>query len=745
MIDSCCTQTIMKVYILFLVFQYVLTANYPFRNVSLSWKQRVNDLVSRLTTEEIMYQMAKGGGGNYGGPAPAITRLGIGPYQWDTECLSGDVMAGNATSFPIAIGLAASFSPDLIFRVAEATAVEVRAKHNDYIKNGVYADHTGLSCFSPVINIMRHPLWGRNQETYGEDPYLTGVFAANFVKGLQGDHPRYVRANAGCKHFDVHGGPENIGGSRFGFNSNVSDRDWRLTFLPAFRQCVEAGTYSLMCSYNSINGIPACANSKLLTTILRDEWNFTGYVVSDGGAIEDILIHHFYYYNAEETVAGSVNAGCNLELDGGWIKPIFLYMLDAIDKSLLLESTVRERVKPLFYTRLRLGEFDPPSMNPYTQLNLSVIESEKHRQLSVEAAAKSYVLLKNQKTILPFTKVIPKIAILGPMANNSNQLFGLYSADSDPKFTVTPLKGLSKLANNVTYTPGCKDGNKCSNYSPDDVQNAVKDVNVVFVCLGTGKDFESEGKDRYNMELPGKQLTLLQDAVKYANNTPVVLILFSGGPLNITWAENSDMVQVIMQCFFPAQATGEALFAIMTSNNVNPAGRLPFTWYMNADQIPSMINYTMKERTYRYFTDEPLYPFGYGLSYTTFQYSNLVLPDAIEAGQPLPVELSVSNTGSLDSDEVVQVYISWLTTKELMPNIQLVAFDRIHVPKGVVVNVNLSIEPRYLAVWTDTKGFVIETGSVKVYAGGQQPNQKKTVPSNVLTSVVKINGSKNIK
>ncbi|XP_071137812.1 uncharacterized protein [Mytilus edulis] len=728
------------VYILlgFLLFNSI-TADYPFSNTSLSWRERVDDLVSRLTMEEIMYQMARGGAGIHGGPAPAVTRLGIGPYQWNTECLRGDVQAGNATAFPEAIGLAATFSPDLIFRVAEATAKEVRAKHNNDVRHGYYYDHTGLSCFSPVINIMRNPLWGRNQETYGEDPHLSGLYATSFVKGLQGDHPRYIRANAGCKHFDVHGGPEDIPSSRFGFNAVVSERDWRLTFLPAFKKCVDAGSYSLMCSYNSINGVPACANSKLLTSILRDEWNFTGYVVSDEVAIENIMFWHQYYLDPIDTVAGCVNAGCNLELSGNSYKPVYLYMLDAIKQKKLTENTVREKVKPLFNTRMRLGEFDPPSTNPYMQLNLSVIQSKEHRELALEAATKSIVMLKGGQTMLPIFKQIPKIAVVGPMANNTGQLFGDYSPDADPRFVSTPWESLRKVAVDSSYAAGCQDGNKCTKYSSSDIQNAVKDSYIVFVCLGTGTDIESEGTDRRDMELPGKQLQLLQDAVKYGGDVSVVLLLFSAGPVNITWAEENKNVVNIFQCFYPAQATGEALLTLFTTvnNSVNPSGRLPYTWYKYANQIPSMIDYSMKEKTYRYFSGEPLYPFGFGLTYTTYNYSNLVVPATVKVGEPVPVQVTVTNTGLFDGDEVVQVYIHWLTTKEPMPNLQLVAVDRVFIQKHTKVTVKLIIDAQSMAVWTD-KGFVIEPGSIQVYVGGQLPNQKKTVPSNVLSATFKI-------
>lgn len=306
-----------------------------------------------------------------------------------------------------------------------------------------------------------------------------------------------------------------------------------------------------------------------------------------------------------------------------------------------------------------------------------------------------------------------------------------------------PLDGLRKLSKNVAYTPGCNDGNKCIKYSTQEVQLAVQGADVVFVCLGTGTDIEAENNDRRNMDLPGKQLTLLQDAVTYGKR--VILLIFSAGPVNISWAEFNASVAIIIQCFFPAQATGEALYSVFSDVNTNLAGRLPYTWYRNADQIPSMTNYSMADRTYRYFTGEPLYPFGYGLSFTTFNYSYLQVPSTIKAGDPLQAEVTVTNTGILDGDEVVQVYIAWLTTTEVMPNLQLVAFDRIFVPRSKSVRVTLSISPRDLAVWNDDKGFVIESGSVEMHIGGQQPNQKKKVDSNVLSSVVKIIGSKHIK
>lgn len=697
-------------------------ADYPFRNVSLPWMIRVDDLVGRLTLPDIMFQMAKGGAGPQGGPAPAIPRLGIEPFAWNTECLRGDSGAGKATAFPQAIGLAATFNPQLIFDIAEATSIEVRAKHTDYAKNKQYGDHKGLSCFSPVINIMRHPLWGRNQETYGEDPFLSGVYANYFVKGLQGDHIRYVRANAGCKHFDVHGGPENIPVSRFSFNAKVSDRDWHLTFLPAFKLCVKAGTYSVMCSFNEINGIPACANSHLLTDILRKAWGFSGYVISDEEAVENIVLFHHYANNSMDATIDVLKAGLNIELTTSRKDPYFFTMIDAIKQGKLSEDLVKERVKPLFYTRMRLGEFDPPEMNPYARYNLSVVQSTEHQELAIRAALETFVLLKNDNRLLPVKKHFKKMAIVGPMADNLDQLYGSYSADPDANYARTPRQGLHSMADIVNYAAGCVD-NRCDNYTASDVTAAVKDVQFVIICVGTGQELEAEGNDRRDMNLPANQTQLIKDAVNAAVGSPVLLLVFSGGPVNISFADRDPRVAAIMQCFFPAQATGAALYNTLTLSvyKSSPSGRLPYTWYDTEDQIPSMTDYTMTGRTYRYFKGTPLYPFGYGLSYTKFRYLKMTLEPTIHAGDYQYVYGVVMNVDLVDAYEVVQVYMSWLSTNETMPNLQLVGFQKIFIQSGATEEFKFVITDEQMAVWTN-KGFVVQPGKIAIFVGGQQPN-----------------------
>ncbi|XP_077988499.1 uncharacterized protein LOC144442999 [Glandiceps talaboti] len=707
--------------------------DYPFQDPTLPWGDRVQDLITRLTVDEIARQMA------LSSPAPSIDRLGIKPYEWSTECLSGDVDAGPATSFQQALGLAASFDVDVIFDVARTTAIEVRAKNNDYEKHGEYDNHKGLGCFSPVLNIARHPLWGRNQETYGEDPYLTGEFAKHFVRGLQGNHPRYIIANAGCKHFDVHGGPENVPVSRSSFNAKVSERDWRMTFLPAFHECVKAGTYSLMCSYNSINGVPACANGDLLIDILRNEWNFTGYIISDAGAIENIYTKHHYTIDALEAAIKSVNAGCNIELGGG-SNPTFLKISRGVKEGKISNETLMERVKPLFYTRMRLGEFDPPEMNPYKMLNLSVVLCGDHRELAIKTALKTFVLLKNMDHVLPLKDNINNLAVVGPFADNADALYGDYSPTTN-NFTVTPRNGLSQLANTTKYASGCDDV-KCREYENVKIKYAVTGADLVVVCLGTGNPVESEGNDRHDIALPGLQLSLLKDVVEYANGKPVILLLFNAGPLDVSWAVNNDAVSAIVECFFPAQATGTALYRLfLNMEGSNPAGRLPMTWPKSMDQVPPIVDYTMEGRTYRYSSADPLFPFGFGLSYTFFKYFIMtVTPQNIKPCDVVTVPVTVMNVGQLPGDEVIQVYISWHNASVTVPRLQLVGFRRVHeIQPSASVTVNVDIVPRVMAVYTDQ--WMIEPGLFTVYAGGQQPNQvTHQVPSNVVTSQFVITG-----
>ncbi|XP_065845653.1 uncharacterized protein [Oscarella lobularis] len=732
------TMVVAAFFVIYLAIVGVSEADYPFRDPSLPFEDRVADLVGRLSISEIVGQMSHGGAWT-NSPTPAIERLGIKPYQFGTECLSGDVKAGRATSFPQALGMAATFDYDLVYQVSKVTSEEVRAKNNNATALGDYSFHTGLSCWSPVVNIMRDPRWGRNQETFGECPYLSGQLADAFVRGLQGDHPRYVRANAGCKHFDVHGGPENIPVSRFSFDSKVSDRDWRMTFLPQFEACVAAGTYSLMCSYNSIQGTPACANSKLLTDILREEWGFKGYVVSDDGALENIMKRHNYTHDPVHTAAVAINAGTCLEDGPPGQDIIFSHLEDAYNQKLVNESTLRDCASRLFMTRMVLGEFDPPEMNPYRKLDVSIIQSREHRDVARVAAGKSFVLLKNDKNVLPFGEhSLYQMAVIGPFANSTSLLFGDYSPTMMEDYITTPLMGLSQssIAQHVLYAPGCNDSSACTAYDAKSVMDTVNGSDVVVVCLGTGSVLEKEGHDRSDIELPGHQAQLLMDAHAAAKGKPVVLLLFNAGPLNISWAK--DNVDAIIECFLPAQEAGTALSDVFLGY-VNPAGRLPATWPMSLNQVPDIVNYTMINRTYRYFEGVPLYPFGYGLSYTQFAYSQLIVtPAEAKICSNISVSVVVENVGDKEGDEVVQVYIHWANESIPAPRMQLVGFERVSIGSEGRKEVNFTVTPQQMAVWTTE--WTIEPTVIDIFVGGQQPYQKTSAPSNVLEGNVTLTG-----
>ena len=713
---------------------------HAFRDTTLSWESRVEDLVARLTLDEKVGQMAHGGAEN-NGPAPPITRLGIKPYQWGTECISGNVWAGPATSFPMALGMSATFNYNLVYKVAMATSIEVRAANNDYVSRDVYDFHTGLSCWSPVVNIMRDPRWGRNQETYGEDPWLSGYLARAFVTGLQGNHSRYVRVNAGCKHFDAHGGPEN---GRYSFDAKVSERDWRMTFLPQFRACVEAGSWSIMCSYNQINGVPACANKKLLTDILRKEWHFKGYVVSDQEALEHILNSHHYASSMVEAATVAVNAGTCLE-DGGKWDNVFSHIGEAVRKGMIRNATITDAVRRLFMVRMRLGEFDPPGMNPYKRLNVSdFVQSDGHRKLSLQAALESFVLLKNDKARgLPLTTPAQTACIVGPFIDNPPATFGFYVPRIMKDYVVTPLQGIkgeSKIVgrDSIKSASGCKDA-FCKSYNSNEVVNACSEAELAIVCLGTGPSVETEHLDRSDINLPGNQLQLLKDAVNSTQGR-VVLVLYNGGPVDITWAKQSKKVVAIVENFFPAQSAGTALAMILTGK-YNPAGRLPFTWPASLDQVPPISNYSMVNRTYRYFSAEPLYPFGFGLSYTEFKYSNISAvmyrTGTVKTRMSITVRVSVTNKGRFNGDEVVQVYISWPEQyRAIAPIRQLVGVKRVHIKRKRTINLKFVITSKQLQLYTER--WEVVPGVMQVYVGGQQPMQKNSAPSNVLKSTFTI-------
>ncbi|NLA58561.1 MAG: glycoside hydrolase family 3 protein [Firmicutes bacterium] len=695
------------------------------------WKQperpleeRINDLVSKLTLEEKVSQMLY--------YSSAIGRLGIREYNWWNECLHGVARAGIATVFPQAIGMAASFNRDLLYRVAQVIGDEARAKYNMSVEHEDRGIYKGLTFWSPNINIFRDPRWGRGQETYGECPYLTGRLAVAFIEGLQGDHPRYLKAAACAKHYAVHSGPEP---KRHEFDAVVSEKDLRETYLPAFRDAVkEAKVEAVMGAYNRVNGHPACAHPQLLTQILREEWGFEGHVVSDCGAISDFHLHHKVTKTPEESAALAVNNGCDLNCGR-----VFESLLAAVEQGLISEEAIDRAVRRLFRTRFRLGMFDPEDMVPFNKIPYEINDCEEHRQLALEMARESIVLLKNDG-LLPLNKDrIKTIAVIGPNADDKQVLLGNYFGE--PSKYVTVVNGIRNAVNEDTkvyYAKGCDMfqihdshwGNRPTAGFGEALAMA-KRSDVVVMCLGLSPLLEGEegsvaesdgGGDRVDLGLPGVQDDLLK-AISQTGK-PIILVLLNGSPLAINWAHEN--VAAIIEAWYPGEEGGTAI-ADVIFGNYNPAGRLPITFVKSVDQLPPFEDYSMKNRTYRYMEDEPLYPFGYGLSYTKFAYSDLALSRtelAVDDDEPVRVSVKVENIGELAGDEVVQLYVKDLEASVTVPKWELRGFKRVHINPGETVEVEFELTRRHLSLIDNHGRRLLEPGVFRIYVGGQQPDER---------------------
>jgi beta-glucosidase len=684
-------------------------------------EDRVRDLLGRMTPSEKISQMLY--------DSPAIERLGIPAYNWWNECLHGVGRAGIATVFPQAIALAATWNQDLVNRIAEAISDEARAKHHDALRRGVHDIYYGLTFWTPNINIFRDPRWGRGQETYGEDPHLTARMGVAFVKGLQGRDGRYIKVVATPKHFAVHSGPE---AGRHQFNAVVSERDLRMTYLPAFEACVKEGqAWSIMGAYNRTNGEACNASPTLLGRILRDEWKFHGYVVSDCGAITDIYKHHRLCTTVEEAAAMAVRAGCDLSCDCA-----FSALLEAAYMGLISENEVNQALTRLFTVRFRLGMFDPEAMVPYASIPMSVNDSAEHRALARKAAQQSIILLKNDG-LLPLSKDIGTIAVIGPNADDIPVLLGNYNGT--PSVAVTPLEGIRAAVSpqtGVLYARGCKVAGQDESGFPEALAAAQAADVVVFaggLCQALeGEEGQQEGVeegmsssgDRSHLNLPGVQEKLLQ--ALYALGKPVVLVLLNGSALSVRWAK--DHLPAILEAWYPGEEGGSALADILFGD-VSPSGRLPVTFYASVDDLPSFIDYRMEGRTYRYFRGEPQFPFGYGLSYTTFQYANLTFtPSRMAPGGSLTASVEVKNTGAYAGEEVIQVYVSDLGHSPYFPIRQLCGFQRVFLQPGQSATVVLRIKSDMLAVVDDSGRRFIQTGMYQVQIGGCQPGPEHLMP-----------------
>lgn len=840
------------------------TYEFPFQNPSLDIKERVDDLVGRMTLEEKISQMMNS--------APAIDRLGIPEYDWWSECLHGVARAGLATVFPQSIGLGATWDEDMILRLSTAISDEARAKHHYFVQNGKRYIYQGLTFWSPNINLFRDPRWGRGQETYGEDPFLTGRMAVQFIKGLQGNDPKYLKTVATVKHYAVHSGPEPL---RHTFNAVTDERDFRETYLPQFEMGIKEGkAYSVMCAYNRYKGEACCGSSRMLNTILRDEWGFEGYVVSDCGAIYDIYQGHKIVPTPEEAAALAVKSGCDLEC-----ADVFTHLPKAVEKGLISEQEIDIALKRLFTARMKLGMFDPPEMVPFTEIPYEVLDCKPHHELALEAARKSIVLLKNENNLLPLRKDIGTVAVIGPDADQWLMLLGNYNGL--PSNPVTPLRGIKEklgTGSKVLYAQGsgltgelpssvpvpsgifthdndlaglkaeyfsrkdssgqviytsvdttidvnwinnpppanlndgdftvrwsgelepeesglyqlgfittCKinlifddsmlintdffpiqyfgepqflstapikleAGRKYSvriemtesygysriqmvwvrpwyNFEQELKKQAIdvaRKADVVIMCMGLTSWLEGEemdiaikgfrGGDRTSLDLPDVQEKLIRDIQSLGK--PVILVLLNGSALSVNW-ENKH-IPAILEAWYPGQEAGRAI-ADVIFGDYNPGGRLPVTFYKSVNDLPPFEEYRMTGHTYRYFKGEPLYPFGYGLSYTTFNYSNLKVGEEFSQSDTVSLSLNVKNSGTMAGDEVIQVYLTSLDVKVPVPLRSLVAFKRINLIPGEEKMVTLRISPEAFTIIDDNGERVFQPGRYDLFAGGGQP------------------------
>jgi beta-glucosidase len=826
-------------------------------NPRLPVSRRAEDLVSRMTLEEKVAQMMN--------KAAGIERLGVPAYDWWNEALHGVAYAGNATVFPQAIGLGATWDEDLIKTVATAISDEARAKYNDAVRRDFRKRFYGLTFWSPNINIFRDPRWGRGQETYGEDPYLTSRLGVAFVRGMQGDDPKYLKTIATPKHYAVHSGPESL---RHTFDVRPPERDLQDTYLPAFRAAiVEGKAGSVMCAYNRLNGEPLCASPRMLKEILRSAWGFSGYVVSDCDAVADIYQKHNFRKTQEEGVAVAVKTGTDLTC--GYE---YRALPSAVKQGLIAEAEIDTAVKRLFEARFRLGMFDPPESVPYARIPLEVNDSPANRELAARAARESIVLLKNEKNTLPLRKDVKTIAVIGPNADSLEVLLGNYNGI--PSRWVTPLEGIRRKVSPETrvldalgttltgdailpvpasafYTTADKSehglkaeyfDNKELQGSPvatrtdaqvnfdwytnapvpqlptdkfsarwtgyfvpptsgtyqlgaraddavrvllddkplvenwhdgsvktftkaveleggraykirveyyDNYANATaklvwgppnlneslreealrkaRESDVVVMALGLAPSLEGEemdvkvkgfsGGDRTDLEMPEAQEELLKAVV--ATGKPVVLVLINGSALAVNWAQSN--VAAIVEAWYPGEEGGTALADVLFGD-YNPAGRLPVTFYKSVEQIPPFQDYRMEGKTYRYFRGEPLYPFGYGLSYTRFKYDNLKLNSKrYTATRNVQLSVDVRNVGAREGDEVVQLYVTDEAATSPVPVRSLKGVRRVHLKPGELRSVTFTLTPRDLTMVDERGRRLLEPGEFRVSIGGKQP------------------------
>ncbi|MDV3307949.1 MAG: glycoside hydrolase family 3 C-terminal domain-containing protein [Cyclobacteriaceae bacterium] len=678
---------------------------------------RVNDLISRLSLEEKVQQMMNA--------TPAVPRLNIPPYDWWNESLHGVARSGVATVFLQAIGLGATFDEDLIFRISSAISDEARAMYNAAMEKDYHKRYGGLTFWTPNINIFRDPRWGRGQETYGEDPYLTARLGTAYVKGLQGNDPVYLKAAACAKHYAVHSGPERL---RHEFDAITSAKDLHETYLPAFKALVDAGVEAVMCAYNRTNGEPCCSSNTLLTDILRNQWGFKGHIVSDCGAVADLYTGHKVVGTEAEAAALAVKSGVGLDCGTEYNA-----LLDAVKQGLITEAEIDRELAILLRTRFRLGMFDPKGKNPYDRITSDVINSEAHRKLAREAALKSIVLLKNDG-VLPLRNDLANYFITGPNAASVEALIGNYYGVNPEMVTI--MEGIAAAiepGSQLQYRHGILLDRPNANPIDWTTGNTkISDAN--FVVLGiTGLLEGEEGAaiasphfgDRLDYNLPQNQIDFLRK-ICTDNDRPVIAIITGGSPMNL--AEVHELADAVLLVWYPGEEGGNAV-ADVIFGKASPSGRLPITFPKSFDQLPAYDDYNMEGRTYRYMKEEPLYPFGFGLSYSTFEYSGATLSRDMlrrRGKENVTIKATVTNTGKYAAEEVVQLYITDEASRYRVPLFTLSGIKRVHLEPGQSAEVEFEITPDMLAVVTDTGEKVLEPGRFTISVAGSLPGKRSS-------------------
>jgi len=670
---------------------------------------KIKKLISQMTLEEKVSQLSY--------TSAAIPRLGIPEYNWWNECLHGVARAGIATVFPQAVAMAATFDDALVEQIADVISDEARAKYNEAVKQGNRGQYWGLTFWTPNINIFRDPRWGRGQETYGEDPYLTGKIGLAFVRGLQGSDPENLKTAACAKHYAVHSGPEK---DRHTFNAVVSKKDLFETYLPAFKALVDAGVESVMGAYNRTLDEACCASNFLLKDILRGRWGFKGHVVSDCWAIRDFHEYHKITNSPEESAALALNAGCDLNC--GCTYPMLTV---SFKKGLVTEETIDTALVRVLRTRFKLGMFDPPKKSRWAKLDRKIINCEKHRRLALKAAHKSIVLLKNDDHLLPLDSTPKKITVAGPAAANAHTLFGNYYGVSSRFITI--LEGLGekvkdKFGINLDYRQGCMMYSENSKSLVHYGEANISDV--VIVVLGLDGAIEGEegdaiasdsNGDRNAIELPAWQLKFLK-AVREAGKK-IVLILTGGSPI----AFPEELADAVIFAWYSGESGGQAVADIIFGDVV-PSGKLPLTFPASTEQLPPYEDYSMKGRTYRYMKEKPLYPFGFGLSYTNFRFDSIALSSpSICAGGSVKASVTVSNIGKYDADEVAQIYVSRDKRGEDEPIASLRAFRRVFIRAGKSEKVEFDLASQAFETVNAQGEYQLLPGSYTITAADAAP------------------------